>query len=88
MLKTTMGMLGEYEYDTVYNESDVPPITWAVYVGFLVINCVIIVNLLVSIISYSKCLKTLEGDLKIHQNSNSYFLFSIENCTDTKFKYV
>lgn len=48
MLKTTMGMLGEYEYDTVYNEYDVPPITWAVYVGFLVINCVIIVNLLVS----------------------------------------
>ena len=49
MLKTAMGMLGEYEYDTVYNESDVPPITWAVYVAFLVINCVIIVNLLVSI---------------------------------------
>ena len=49
MLKTTMGMLGEYEYDTVYNESDVPPITWAVYVGFLVINCVIIVNLLIGL---------------------------------------
>ena len=47
MLKTTMGMLGEYEYDTVYNEEYVPPVTWAVYVGFLVINCVIIVNLLV-----------------------------------------
>ena len=42
-------MLGEYEYDTVYNESDVPPITWAVYVGFLVINCVIIVNLLIGL---------------------------------------
>ncbi|CAB4026727.1 transient receptor potential cation channel subfamily A member 1 homolog [Paramuricea clavata] len=49
MLKTTMGMLGEYEYDTVYNESDVPPITWAVYVCFLVINCVIIVNLLIGL---------------------------------------
>ncbi|KAJ7378356.1 hypothetical protein OS493_023611 [Desmophyllum pertusum] len=46
MLKTTMGMLGEYEYDTVYNDFDVPPVTWAMYVSFLVINCIIIMNLL------------------------------------------
>ena len=48
MLKTTMGMLGEYEYDTVYNEFEVPPITWALYVLFLIINCTILMNLLVS----------------------------------------
>ena len=48
MLKTTMGMLGEYEYDTVYNDNDVPPVTWALYLSFLVINCLIIMNLLVS----------------------------------------
>ena len=48
MLKTTMGMLGEYEYDTVYNENQVPPVTWALYVAFIVINCIIIMNLLVS----------------------------------------
>ena len=48
MLKTTMGMLGEYEYDTVYNDHDVPPVTWALYLAFLVINCLIIMNLLVS----------------------------------------
>ena len=43
-----MGMLGEYEYDTVYNDNDVPPVTWALYVAFVVINCLIIMNLLVS----------------------------------------
>ena len=48
MLKTAMGMLGEYEYDTVYNDNDVPSLTWALYVLFLVINCIIIMNLLVS----------------------------------------
>lgn len=48
MLKTTMGMLGEYEYDTVYNDNEVPPVTWVLYVAFLVINCIIIMNLLVS----------------------------------------
>lgn len=47
MLKTTMGMLGEYEYDTVYNDNEVPPVTWVLYVAFLVINCIIIMNLLV-----------------------------------------
>ena len=51
MLKTAMGMLGEYEYDTVYNDKEVPPITWTIYICFLVINCVIIVNLLVSILN-------------------------------------
>ena len=70
MLKTTMGMLGEYEYDTVYNESDVPPLTWAVYVAFLVINCVIIVNLLVSNIFY----------LQVTSNKTTkIFLFKFEN---------
>ena len=48
MLKTTMGMLGEYEYDTVYNDHAVPPVTWFLYVTFLVTNCIIIMNLLVS----------------------------------------
>ena len=48
LLKTTMGMLGEYEYDTVYNENEVPPVTWVLYVAFLVTNCIIIMNLLVS----------------------------------------
>lgn len=48
MLKTTMGMLGEYEYDTVYNDNEVPPVTWVLYLAFLVINCIIIMNLLVS----------------------------------------
>ena len=48
MLKTTMGMLGEYEYDTVYNEFEVPPITWALCVLFLIINSTILMNLLVS----------------------------------------
>ena len=48
MLKTAMGMLGEYEYDTVYNENDVPAVTWGLYVLFLIINCIIIMNLLVS----------------------------------------
>ena len=48
LLKTTMGMLGEYEYDTVYNDHVVPPVTWILYVAFLVTNCVIIMNLLVS----------------------------------------
>ena len=43
-----MGMLGEYEYDTVYNENVVPPVTWILYVAFLVTNCIIIMNLLVS----------------------------------------
>ena len=43
-----MGMLGEYEYDTVYNDHVVPPVTWVLYVAFLVTNCVIIMNLLVS----------------------------------------
>ena len=47
MLKTTMGMLGEYEYDTVYNDNEVPPVTWVLYLTFLVINCIIIMNLLV-----------------------------------------
>ena len=47
MLKTTMGMLGEYEYDTVYNDHVVPPVTWVLYVAFLVTNCIIIMNLLV-----------------------------------------
>lgn len=41
-------MLGEYEYDTVYNDHVVPPVTWILYVAFLVTNCVIIMNLLVS----------------------------------------
>lgn len=50
MLKTTMGMLGEYEYDTVYNDNVVPPVTWVLYVAFLVINCIIIMNLLVGYI--------------------------------------
>ncbi|XP_031561478.1 transient receptor potential cation channel subfamily A member 1 homolog [Actinia tenebrosa] len=49
MLKTTMGMLGEFEYDTVYNENEVPPIAWPLYVCFLVINCIIIMNLLVGL---------------------------------------
>ncbi|XP_073254183.1 uncharacterized protein [Porites lutea] len=49
MLKTTMGMLGEYEYDTVYNENVVPPVTWILYVAFLVTNCIIIMNLLVDL---------------------------------------
>ena len=71
MLKTTMGMLGEYEYDTVYNESEVPPITWAVYVGFLVINCVIIVNLLVSNILYSEYSMYREAFLKVVQKPRS-----------------
>lgn len=53
MLKTTMGMLGEYEYDTVYNDNEVPPVTWVLYVAFLVINCIIIMNLLVSSIRIS-----------------------------------
>ena len=47
MLKTTMGMLGEYEYDTVYNDHVVLPVTWVLYVAFLVTNCIIIMNLLV-----------------------------------------
>ena len=55
MLKTTMGMLGEYEYDTVYNDNEVPPVTWVLYVAFLVINCIIIMNLLVSSIWISFC---------------------------------
>lgn len=57
MLKTTMGMLGEYEYDTVYNDNEVPPVTWVLYVAFLVINCIIIMNLLVSSIwiSFTFC---------------------------------
>jgi len=49
LLKTTMGMLGEYEYDTVYNEHVVPPVTWVLYVAFLVTNCIIIMNLLVGL---------------------------------------
>lgn len=49
LLKTTMGMLGEYEYDTVYNDHVVPPVTWILYVAFLVTNCVIIMNLLVGL---------------------------------------
>ncbi|EDO38701.1 predicted protein [Nematostella vectensis] len=49
MLKTTMGMLGEFEYDTVYNDNEVPPIAWALYVCFLVINCIILMNLLVGL---------------------------------------
>ena len=53
MLKTTMGMLGEYEYDTVYNDNEVPPVTWVLYVTFLVINCIIIMNLLVRSICVS-----------------------------------
>lgn len=40
-------MLGEFEYDTVYNENEVPAVAWALYVCFLVINCIILMNLLV-----------------------------------------
>ncbi|XP_020904043.1 transient receptor potential cation channel subfamily A member 1 homolog [Exaiptasia diaphana] len=49
MLKITMGMLGEFEYDTVYNENEVPAVAWALYVCFLVINCIILMNLLVGL---------------------------------------
>ena len=48
MLKTTMGMLGEFEYDTVFN-GDYTPVTmsWLIYVAYLVICCIILMNLLV-----------------------------------------
>ena len=55
-----MGMLGEYEYDTVYNENVVPPVTWILYVAFLVTNCIIIMNLLVS-----DCRRSRGYDLQI-----------------------
>lgn len=48
-----MGMLGEYEYDTVYNDNVVPPVTWVLYVAFLVTNCIIIMNLLVSNVEFN-----------------------------------
>ncbi|XP_065649233.1 transient receptor potential cation channel subfamily A member 1 homolog isoform X2 [Hydra vulgaris] len=51
MLKTTLGMLGEFEYDTVFNTYNKTQINiaWAVYVAYLVINCIILMNLLVGL---------------------------------------
>ena len=44
-----MGMLGEFEYDTVFNDVYNPmSMAWAIYVAYLVINCIILMNLLVS----------------------------------------
>lgn len=48
MLKTTMGMLGEFEYDTVFNDKYTPvPMAWMIYVAYLVVCCIILMNLLV-----------------------------------------
>jgi len=50
ILKTTMGMLGEFEYDTVFNDAYNPfPMAWFIYVAYLVINCIILMNLLVGL---------------------------------------
>lgn len=49
ILKTTMGMLGEFEYDSIFNEEYYPTtMAWAIYCAYLVINCIILMNLLVS----------------------------------------
>lgn len=50
ILKTTMGMLGEFEYDSVFNDAYNPmPMAWIIYVAYLVINCIILMNLLVGL---------------------------------------
>ena len=50
-LKTMMGMLGEFEYDSVFNsdEYDPMPVAWFIYVAYLVVNCIIVMNLLVGL---------------------------------------
>eukprot|EP00794_Sanderia_malayensis_P000499 gene499-1145_t len=49
ILKTSMGMLGEFEYDTVFNENHPMPLAWGIYVLYLIINCIILMNLLVGL---------------------------------------
>ena len=50
-LKTMMGMLGEFEYDSVFNsdEYNPMPVAWFIYVAYLVVNCIIVMNLLVGL---------------------------------------
>ena len=55
-----MGMLGEFEYDSVFN-GDYNPVTvaWMIYCAYLVINCIILMNLLVSIrLWFSLCYRS------------------------------
>ncbi|XP_066911304.1 transient receptor potential cation channel subfamily A member 1 homolog isoform X2 [Clytia hemisphaerica] len=50
ILKTTMGMLGEFEYDTVFNDDYNPlPTAWVIYVAYLIVCCIIVMNLLVGL---------------------------------------
>lgn len=45
-----MGMLGEFEYDTVFNDDYNPlPMAWIIYIAYLIVCCIIVMNLLVCV---------------------------------------
>jgi len=39
-------MIGEFEFDTIF-EKDVPALTWALFIIFLIVMTLILMNLLV-----------------------------------------
>lgn len=47
LVKTGVMMIGEFEFDSLY-DSSVPPLSWALFIIFLVVMTLILMNLLVS----------------------------------------
>ncbi|XP_065649232.1 transient receptor potential cation channel subfamily A member 1 homolog isoform X2 [Hydra vulgaris] len=53
LAKVIIGMMGEYEYDTIFNSEGGPyfpsPVTWAMMIMFIIINCILLMNLLIGL---------------------------------------
>ncbi|XP_042214247.1 transient receptor potential cation channel subfamily A member 1 homolog isoform X3 [Homarus americanus] len=51
LLKTTVMMIGEFEYDTIFNEENLiyPEVTYTLFVVFLILMSILIMNLLVGL---------------------------------------